>query len=240
MRSHRTTPARVFSGLSAALLRDRSISWPALSVLAYLLALPIHTRVTLRALTAPCVEGRSRVVAALRELEERRYLRRVVRDGGEGGAARQLSVVYEVFDAPYEAEPPMGEFEKVGDRHAPSRWTVRAAHLLISLRNIDPRLTLDGAEALRLAPLVEEWWERGRSSSQVRAALAYGWPGPVHSASAHIEACLLRGRPAVPTSLPVTAVEVEFRRTGAFAWREVLRRGGGLARVLLKGRAVPA
>ncbi|MFE0256016.1 hypothetical protein [Streptomyces sp. NPDC059010] len=173
-----------------------------MSVLTCLLALPNRTRVTLRALATPSAKGRARVAAALRELEELRYLRRVE-------AAGRLSVVYEVFDTLYEVEPRTGETEKVRDPGAPSRQTVRAAHLLISLRNIDPRLTLDGAEALRLAPLVERWWERGVSSARVRAALAYDWPGPVDSAVAHVEACLLRGCPEVPTSLPVTAVEVE-------------------------------
>ncbi|QOV36757.1 hypothetical protein IM697_43530 [Streptomyces ferrugineus] len=178
-----------------------------MSVLTCLLALPNRARVTLRALATPSAKGRRRVADALRELEERRYLRRA-------GVAGQRPVVYEVFDTPYEADPRTGETEKVPESDAPSRQTVRAAHLLISLRDIDRRLTLDGAEALRLAPLVERWWERGVSSARVRAALAYEWPGPVHSASAHVEACLVRGCPEAPTSRPVRVVEVQegFRR----------------------------
>ncbi|MFE7273638.1 hypothetical protein [Streptomyces sp. NPDC057623] len=182
-----------------------------MSVLTCMLALPNHTRVTLRALATPSAKGRGKVAAALRELEERRYLRRT-------GVAGQLPVVYEVFDTPYEVEPRTGDSEKVPESEAPSRHTVRAAHLLISLRNIDPRLTLDGPEALRLAPLVEGWWERGVSSARVRAALAYDWPGPVHSAVAHVEACLVRGCPEVPTPVPVTAVEV------GHGWARGLRR----------------
>lgn len=222
MRTHRTTPARVFSGFSAALLRDRSISWRAVSVLTYLLALPNHTRVTLRALAAPGAEGRSRVVAALRELEERRYLRRVVREGREGGAAGQLSVVYEVFDAPYEAVPRTGETEKVpGRRASPGGRTADAAHLLLSLGEFDRRLTLDAAEALRLAPLVEEWWRRGASSAQVRAAVTGGWPRWVRSAYGHVEARLRGGmcRPLAPTAVHVTAVAVDFRTPGGVVRR---------------------
>jgi hypothetical protein len=237
MRPYRTTPARVFSGFSAALLRDRGISWCAVSVLTYLLTLPTADRVSVRMLASRGVEKRGRIVAALRELEELRYLRRVVRQGERGS---QLSVVYEVFDRPYEIESPTGETEKVRDPHAPSRHTVRAAHLLISLGRIDPRLTLDATEALRLAPLVEAWWERGLDSARVRAALAYGWPGPVHSASAHVEARLRYGCPVASTVLPVTAVEVEFRRPGVSVWREAVRRGRGLARMLLTGSAAPA
>lgn len=222
MRSHRTTPARVFSGLSAALLRDRGISWRAVSVLTYLLALPNRTRVTLRALAAPGAEGRSRVVAALRELEERRYLRRVVREGREGGAAGQLSVVYEVFEAPHEAAPRTGESEKVPGRPASGDGrTADAAHLLLSLGGFDRRLALDAAEALRLAPLVEEWWRRGASSAEVRAAVTGGWPRWLRSAYGHIEARLRSGRcrPVAPTALPVTDVEIDFRKSGGLARR---------------------
>jgi hypothetical protein len=223
---HRTAPVRAFAGFSAALLRDRSISWCAVSVLTYLLTLPNDARVSLRTIAARRPEGRERVAAALRELEERRYLRRAV---GEGGAAGQLPVRYEVFDAPYEADPPMGETEKLGERDARSRRTMRAAHLLISLGQIDRRLTLDAVQALRLAPLVEEWWGRGAGSAEVRAALAYGWSGPIHSAPEQLEERLRRGRRVKPTVLPVAAVEVEFRRTGVLAWWAAVRRGGALA-----------
>ncbi|NUR00350.1 MAG: hypothetical protein HOY79_28615 [Streptomyces sp.] len=217
---------RAFAGFSAALLRDRSISWCAVSVLTYLLALPNDARVSLRTLPARRPEGREGVAAALRELEERRYLRRM------GG----LPVLYEVFDAPYEAEPPRDETEKVRERHAPGRRTVQAAHLLISLGQIDPRLTLDADEALRLAPLVEQWWRRGASSAEVRAALAYGWPGSVHSAPAQLEERLRRARPRRPTALPVTDVEVEARRPGVLACWDAMRRGGAFVRALLGAR----
>ncbi|MEV6168147.1 hypothetical protein AB0L99_07970 [Streptomyces sp. NPDC051954] len=179
MRFHRTTPARVFSGFSATLLRDRRIAWCAVGVLTYLLALLNGVRVPLCALAA-------QLAAALRELEELR---------GAGGAG-QLPVVHEVFDVPCEVESPMGETEKVRDRNAPRRHTARAAQLLISLGQIDSRLTLDATEALRLAPLVEGWWARGVSSAQVRAALVYGWPPqPVRSARALLEDRLRLGRP---------------------------------------------
>ncbi|SEC91946.1 hypothetical protein SAMN05216482_5147 [Streptomyces sp. PAN_FS17] len=211
MRSHRTTPARVFSGLSAALLRDRSISWCAVSVLTYLLALPNHARVTLRVLAGACVEERSRIVAALRELEELRYLRRVVR---EGEAAGQLPVRYEVFEAPCETAPRTGETEKVPGRRASSGvGTAAAARLLLTFGDYDRRLTLDAAEALRLAPLVEAWWRRGASSAEVRAAVTWGAPRTVRSAFSHIEARLRGGvRPsASATAAPVAVVEVDFR-----------------------------
>jgi hypothetical protein len=209
--------------------------------------------------------------------------------------------VYEVFDTPYDDEPPAGEPEKVenlasgesevagagalpsgektreqeppspppepepegkgkgkgkgGREVAPTARTALAAKLLGSLGRAEPRLALGGAEALRLAPLVEEWWERGATSAQVRSALTQGLPSPVYSARALVENRLRRKRPAAPeptgpagpagpaepsepTAAPATTVEirtVDFRRPGATAYREAARRGGALARALLSG-----
>ncbi|MER6122531.1 hypothetical protein ABT173_07510 [Streptomyces sp. NPDC001795] len=106
MRIHRTTPTRAFSVFSNALLRDRSISWCAVGVLTYLLSLPNDARVTIRTLAEQRKEGRARIAAALHELEESRYLRRVVH---KSRATGQLFTVYEVFDTPYDDEPPSGE-----------------------------------------------------------------------------------------------------------------------------------
>ncbi|WP_329365912.1 hypothetical protein [Streptomyces sp. NBC_01483] len=297
MRIHRTTPTRAFSVFSNALLRDRSLSWCAVGVLTYLLSLPNGARATIRTLAEQRKEGRARIAAALRELEESRYLRRVVRKDGESG---QLFTVYEVFDTPYDNEPPAGEPEKVenlasgesdvagagalpsGEKTreqeppspppepeakpkpkpkgrgrgrgkderevAPTERTALAAKLLGSLGRAEPRLALGGAEALRLAPLVEDWWERGATSAQVRSALTQGLPSPVYSARALVEDRLRRKRPAAPesaepTAAPATTVEirtVDFRRPGASAYREAARRGGALARALLSGRPEPA
>ncbi|MFE7445297.1 hypothetical protein ACFU7X_33160 [Streptomyces chartreusis] len=96
-----------------------------------------------------------------------------------------------------------------------------AARLLLTFGDYDRRLTLDAAEALRLAPLVEAWWRRGASNAEVRAAVTWGAPRSVRSASGHIEARLRGGlRPsAVPNDLPVTAVEVDFRTSGGIVRR---------------------
>ncbi|MFJ2828957.1 hypothetical protein ACIPC1_15485 [Streptomyces sp. NPDC087263] len=290
MRIHRTTPTRAFSVFANALLRDRSISWCAVGVLTYLLSLPNGARATIRTLAEQRKEGRARIAAALHELEESRYLRRVLHKNPESG---QLFTVYEVFDTPYDDEPPSGEPEKIqnlasgesesaasgplpsGEKtreqeppspptsesaaeptltptseSAPppqSERTALAAKLLGSLGRAEPRLALGAAEALRLAPLVEEWWERGASSAAVRAALTQGLPSPVYSPRALLEDRLRRKRPAgVPESAgsPVTTVEirstVEIRKPGAPAYRDAARRGGALARALLSGRAAPA
>ncbi|WP_105973058.1 hypothetical protein [Streptomyces geranii] len=110
MRIHRTTPTRAFSVFSNALLRDRSLSWCAVGVLTYLISLPNGARATIRTLAEQRKEGRARIASALHELEKSRYLRRVVSKDEESG---QFSTVYEVFDTPYEDEPPAGESEEV-------------------------------------------------------------------------------------------------------------------------------
>ncbi|MDX2544261.1 hypothetical protein ACOT81_21835 [Streptomyces sp. WI04-05B] len=144
----------------------------------------------------------------------------------------------------------------------PGERTALAARLLGSLSRTEPRLAFGAAEALRLAPLVEEWWAAGASSAQVRAALTQGLPSPLHSPRALVENRLRRKCPAAPgapvapappaagageevgrtagsTAVPVTTVEI--RKPGASGgYREAARRGGALARALMQGRPAPA
>ncbi|GAA1153768.1 hypothetical protein GCM10009654_06640 [Streptomyces hebeiensis] len=109
MRIHRTAPTRSFSTFANALLRDHTISWCAADVLMYLLSLPNGARSSIRSLAELRKEGRARIAESLRELEESRYLRRVVAKDRETG---RFSTVYEVFDAPYSNG---GDGEGVGD-----------------------------------------------------------------------------------------------------------------------------
>ncbi|MBG0853598.1 hypothetical protein I2W78_17530 [Streptomyces spinoverrucosus] len=198
---------RAFSALSHSLLQDRSISWCAVGVLAYLLTLPHGTHVTVRALAKRGKEDRGRIARALRELEESRYLRRVVRGGRWWG---QLRADYEVFDTPYEDEPPTGEPEKVrnptsgesaesAESGSSSQRTLIAARMLGSLALTHPCLTLGASQVWRLAPLVVEWWDAGVSSAQLRAVLTDELPRRVHSPGALVESRLRDHHPAGPT-----------------------------------------
>ncbi|MFJ8312651.1 MULTISPECIES: hypothetical protein [unclassified Streptomyces] len=102
MRIHRTAPTRSFSSFANALIRDHEISWCAAGVLMYLLSLPSGAHASIRSLALLRKEGRTRIAEALRELEERRYLRRlVVKDPGTG----LFSTEYELFDTPYDQFP---------------------------------------------------------------------------------------------------------------------------------------
>ncbi|WP_181805692.1 hypothetical protein [Streptomyces shenzhenensis] len=110
MRVHRTAPLRAFAALANSLSRDRRLSWGAVGVLTYLLGLPNGAWITERVLAAQRGEGCMSIVASLRELEERRYLRRVVR---RDPVTRQYSTTCEVFEKPYEFEALAGELQEV-------------------------------------------------------------------------------------------------------------------------------
>ncbi|MEV5954806.1 hypothetical protein AB0M11_13720 [Streptomyces sp. NPDC051987] len=110
MRVHRTAPLRAFAALATSLSRDRRLSWGAVGVLAYLLSLPNGCWITERILAERRREGCMTIIASLRELEERRYLRRVVH---RDPVTRQYSTVCEVFEKPYEFAAPTGELQKV-------------------------------------------------------------------------------------------------------------------------------
>ncbi|MFE0172575.1 hypothetical protein ACFWZ2_09690 [Streptomyces sp. NPDC059002] len=274
MRIHRTTPTRAFSSFANSLLRDRSISWCAAGVLMYLLSLPNGARATVRSLAEQRKEGRMRVAAALRELEESRYLRRAVhKDRGNG----QLCTVYEVFDTPYDEEPREGDGKKVQNLASgesasgaagplPSGEKTReerppspeprspeprspeppspeppgaAARLLSSLGRSEPRLALGAAEAVRLAPLVEEWWAVGVSDAGVRAALTQGLPPRVYSAVALLGDRLRRKLPAAPPAPRPPAEGAETRVPGRPGFVAAAQRGGVAVRAALRGVAAP-
>ncbi|GAA2526693.1 hypothetical protein [Streptomyces koyangensis] len=101
MRIYRSAPKRSFTTLPNATTRDKHLSWAAMGILSYLLGLPDGSRTSVRQLAALRDEGRDRVAAALRQLEENRYLRRVKRQGPTG----RFTTDYEVFDVPYVDEP---------------------------------------------------------------------------------------------------------------------------------------
>ncbi|MGI5481612.1 hypothetical protein [Streptomyces lavendofoliae] len=225
MRVYRTAPTRAFTTFSNALLRDATISWCAVGLLAYLVSLPNGARASIRKLSEQRKEGRDRIGAALRELEEARYLRRLTRRDRTG----RLRTEYEVFDTPYDPEAPapaeapaagpvprtvgnpasgapgdgapgpLPPGEKTGVKEPPSP----AAQLLTSLGRSDPRLALGAGEAERLRTLVEEWWAVGASDALIREALTSGLPARVHAPAALVADRLRRKKPAPRPAAPV-------------------------------------
>jgi hypothetical protein len=114
---------------------------------------------------------------------------------------------------------PLPKGEKTGEQEPPSpareepmaRRSVRrlprlsvpeqlrsATELLLSLGRRDPRLTLGTAEAVRLAPRVEEWRAAGATDARLREALTSGLPTPVLTAPGLIGDRLTRKMPVRP------------------------------------------
>jgi hypothetical protein len=58
-----------------------------------------------------------------------------------------------------------------------------AVELLTGLGRSEPRLVLGVSEAVRLAPLVQQWREAGADGETLRQALTSGLPDRVHSAA---------------------------------------------------------
>ncbi|MFJ4880259.1 hypothetical protein ACIP93_34310 [Streptomyces sp. NPDC088745] len=84
----------------------------------------------------------------------------------------------------------------------PAVRTGRAARFLHGLGRTAPALSLGAAEALKLAPLVEVWWERGASDAVLTKALTAGLPTEVHSAPKLLADRLRRKCPPVPPAPP--------------------------------------
>ncbi|MFJ8645537.1 hypothetical protein ACIRNI_05380 [Streptomyces sp. NPDC093546] len=225
MRIHRTTHPRAFTTFGNALLRDDSISWCAVGLLTYLISLPDGAKASIRKLAEKRKEGRDRIGAALHELEEARYLRRLVRRDGKG----QLRTEYEVFDTPYDPDAPAPEPPAPGPAPGPAPAPApesggnpalggpghaapgplpkgertreeeppsRAAALLTSLGRTEPRLAMGAAEAAPLRALVEEWWAAGATDAVIREALTSGLPARVHAPAALVADRLRRKKPA--------------------------------------------
>ncbi|MFD8595436.1 hypothetical protein ACFV1L_10580 [Kitasatospora sp. NPDC059646] len=96
MRIHRTAHKSRFTVLGNDLLRRHELSYCARGLLAYLLSLPDASREDVRTLAAKSVEGRTRIAAALHELEAAgHYVRRTDRDPITGQVRTRVDV-YEV------------------------------------------------------------------------------------------------------------------------------------------------
>ncbi|MFE2410149.1 hypothetical protein ACFXDE_17610 [Kitasatospora sp. NPDC059408] len=77
-----------------------------------------------------------------------------------------------------------------------------AARTLLQVVRPEPRLRLGEREAAALAPLVEEWLERGSSPADLAQALLPGLPSPVHSPVGVLRDRLVRKMPPVHAVAP--------------------------------------
>ncbi|MFE2720942.1 hypothetical protein [Kitasatospora sp. NPDC059327] len=228
MRIHRSAHARHFTVLPNGLLQDRRLSYTARGLLADLLSRPDGRREDGRQMADTSPQGRGTVRRALKELTEAGYYRvETVRlpDGtlrsethvydcphtrpdvtrpGSGRAAAAAAVVPSVKDRekPPTLPPPPESPEPVGPPEPVDEVTRAAVATLRRAIRPEPRLRLGEAEALRLAPLVARWLERGSTVDDLARALLPGLPTPLHSPLGVLRSRLERKLPPEPEPEP--------------------------------------
>ncbi|MGW4052075.1 helix-turn-helix domain-containing protein [Streptomyces sp. NPDC004779] len=101
------------------------------------------------------------------------------------------------------APPPRRPLPPVPRPGFPARELLRSAlHVLIGLRETDPRLYCSEADAEHLTPGVAAWLERGASPETIRHALTTDLPTPLHHPAALLAHRLAAHLPPAP---PLTA-----------------------------------
>ncbi|MGW0835304.1 helix-turn-helix domain-containing protein [Streptomyces prunicolor] len=173
---------------------------PELSALAiglgvHIQSLPAGALADIKTLAARFPEGRTRIAAALRELETHGYLRRErhrIPDGrivtrtiscNQPGSSRRDPHAPPKAPAPAPAATPRREraprkpLPAVPRPAYPAPALIQqATDLLASLRRHDPRLLLSTCDTTHLAPGVAAWLERDVSPTAVRHALTADLP----------------------------------------------------------------
>lgn len=90
----------------------------------------------------------------------------------------------------------------------PESLAERGALALAVVSHSERRLRLSGRELAGLAPLVDEWFQRGAAMGDLRQALTERLPLTVHSPAGLIRHRLLRKMPPVPTFAEQHAAEI--------------------------------
>ncbi|MFF9807069.1 helix-turn-helix domain-containing protein [Streptomyces coeruleorubidus] len=167
---------------------------PELSLLAiglgtHIQSLPAGARIDIKTLAARFPEGTTRIAAALRELENHGYLRRVRERFPDGRiVTRTIScnqpghrttddrTVRRPHPAPKKRAPRKPLPAVPQPAYPAPALLQQATDLLADLRRHDPRLLLSAPDTAHLAPGVAAWLERDVSPTAVRQALATDLP----------------------------------------------------------------
>ncbi|MEV0531807.1 hypothetical protein [Kitasatospora sp. NPDC050463] len=233
MHVHRSAHARNFTVLPNGLLQDRRLSYTARGLLADLLSRPDGRCEDGRQMADTSPQGRGAVRRALKELTAAGYYRvetvrlpngtlrseshvydcpyarpDVTRPGsGRPAAAAPVAPSVKDREKPPTLPPPpepSGPVEPSGPSGAVDEATRVAVATLFRAIRPEPRLRLGEAEALRLAPLVARWLERGSTVDDLARALLPGLPTPLHSPLGVLRSRLERKLPPehVPGAAP--------------------------------------
>ncbi|WP_441248601.1 hypothetical protein [Kitasatospora sp. McL0602] len=207
---------RSFTVLPNGLLQDRRLSYTARGLLADLLSRPDGRREDGRSMADTSPQGRGAIRKALKELTEAGYYR-VDRIRLPDGTIRSEAHAYDTPqrpDLPDVPRPTPGDAttghpdtppvkNPAEEPTLPAQQTQHAREAMATLFRVirpEPRLHLGEAEALKLAPLVTQWLERGSNITQLTQALLPGLPATVHSPAAVLRHRLTHKMP--PTHSP--------------------------------------
>ncbi|MER6445678.1 helix-turn-helix domain-containing protein [Streptomyces venezuelae] len=205
-----------FTVIGNHLAQHAELSLLAIGLAVHIQSLPGGALVDIRTLAARFPEGKTRIAAALRELETHGYLRRtrertdtgrvVTRTvscnqpGRSGDPDRPPPKPGPRRPARREGEPTRRALPAVPQPAYPAPDLLRSAvEVLAGLHHGDPRLVLSAADVEHLAPGVAAWLERDLSPSTVHRALTANLPPvPLHRPAALVGHRLAAQLPPVP------------------------------------------
>ncbi|MGW2523224.1 helix-turn-helix domain-containing protein [Streptomyces sp. NPDC001617] len=177
-----------FTVIGNHLAQHPELSGLAIGLAVYIQSLPKGARVDVKTLAARFPEGRTRIAAALRELEAHGYLRRERTRTPAGRIItrtiscnrpghRHAAPVDSHAPAPRKKRTPRKPLPAVPHPAYPAPALLRmATDLLVGLRTHDPRLLLSTCDTAHLAAGVAAWLEREVSPTAVREALTADLP----------------------------------------------------------------
>ncbi|THA85898.1 helix-turn-helix domain-containing protein [Streptomyces sp. A0592] len=217
-----------FTVIGNHLAQHAELSLLAIGLAVHIQSLPGGALIDIRTLAARFPEGKTRIAAALRELEAHGYLRRTCERTSSGRVVTRTVSCNQpgrrsgaAADGPQpepkprarrpvrrEGEPPRRALPAVPQPAYPAPDLLgTAVEVLAGLRRGDPRLLLSATEAGHLAPGVAAWLERDLPPSAVHHALTAGLPSePLHRPAALLAHRLAAQLPPVPRfSAPAAA-----------------------------------
>ncbi|WP_329100718.1 helix-turn-helix domain-containing protein [Streptomyces sp. NBC_01439] len=203
-----------FTVIGNHLAQHAELSLLAIGLAVHIQSLPGGALVDIRTLAGRFPEGKTRIAAALRELEAHGYLRRTCERTSSGRVVTRTVSCNQpgrtgAPDEPRpeprrparrEGEPPRRALPAVPQPAYPAPDLLRAAiEVLVGLRRADPRILLSATEVEHLAPGVAAWLERDLSPSAVHHALTTDLPTePLRRPAALLAHRLAAQLPPVP------------------------------------------
>ncbi|MFD6230022.1 helix-turn-helix domain-containing protein [Streptomyces sp. NPDC060232] len=207
-----------FTVIGNHLAQHAELSLLAIGLAVHIQSLPGGALIDIRTLAARFPEGKTRIAAALRELETHGYLRRTCERTSSGRVVTRTVSCNQpgrsgAADGPEsepkprarrparrEGEPPRRALPAVPQPAYPAPDLLRSAtEVLAGLRRGDPRLLLSVTDVEHLAPGVAAWLERDLPPSAVHHALTADLPGePLHRPAALLAHRLAAQLPPVP------------------------------------------